>query len=799
MPFLFKTIRLRPARRAVLHGVLLTALLTAGLSACATGQSSAPDSAAIGEAERGVAQAPKDAPAHVRLGRLYLDAGRGREALRAFQKAASLDKNLADAYNGIGLYYMKVKKDWKAASKYFNLALSKDRMHREAQINLALMHVQMGNYDAKDAAEQVLKIDSNYAPAYLMLGRWHERREEYGKALEYYRKYVELQPDDVKAGNEVALNLLKLGRYEEAEAFVATSLHTFQRYGVLAQVFTQRGDYEKALQAFELYIEGLDEKERALYRDLTLVASAGEAWAYRGTPEANRPAFLRRFWLRHDPTLVTGGAQRQAEHYRRVWYARTYFGEKKFPWDRRGEVYIRYGEPDYRSTSKDIRTDAPPAVRRVQERIAYEMYGDRAVGVTFTGPIFPVQIDRSVEMDVKQAEEGTDSPDPEIISATQMGIAGQDTLGLSRWRPMVMGMDPGRIPWEVWVYTGIEDGIEVVFTDQNLSGVFDYAPTPVPGAEDYRRLREPGELSHMLATFNRLSPGVVVQRAVSATPERYNVAREADPIQFSYDVADFRGPGGMTRVEVYAAIPLGQLSPASTRDTALVVERIAALTDSAFDKVYRSKDQMVYAGEAGAGAVLMDQADLVAPPGSYTLAVQVAQKGTKRMQVYRRPVTVEGYPPGALRLSDLQVARQVGPAQPGETRFVKRGWKVSPAPGRSFYEGQPVFLYFEVYNLSLDGQGHSRFEVSYGVSGRQTRPLVVRALSGLSRLLGTEGAGEVTFRHERAGMEAFDADYVELDLKESGAGEYGMRVTVRDLLSGAGTQKETTLKIVPGR
>ncbi|OGG46856.1 MAG: hypothetical protein A3F84_00255 [Candidatus Handelsmanbacteria bacterium RIFCSPLOWO2_12_FULL_64_10] len=752
---------------------------------------------AVGEAE--VARAPRDARAHVRLGRLYLDAGRGREALRAFQKAVSLDKNLADAYNGIGLYYMSVKKDWKAASRYFNMALDRDWAHKEAQLNLALMHVQMGNYDTREAAERVLKIDPNHAPAYLMLGRWHEQREEYGKALEYYRKYVALQPDDVKVGYEVALNLLKLGRFEEAEAFVATSLHTFHRYGVLAQVFTRRGDYEKALQAFELYIEGLDEGERAVYRDLSLVASAAEVWAYQGTPEVRRPAFLRRFWLRHDPTLVTGGARRQAEHYRRVWHARAYFGEKKFPWDRRGEVYVRYGEPDYRSSSKDINLEAPPAVRRVQERIAYELYRDRAVGVTFTGPIFPVQIDRSVEMEVRQAEEGTESPDPEVLTATQMGIAGQDTLGLSRWRPMVMGMDPGRIPWEVWVYTGIEDGIEVVFTDQNLSGVFDYAPTPTPGAEDFRRLRGPGELSNLLATFNRHAPGVVVQRAVSTTPEHYNVARGAEPIQFSYDVADFRGPEGTTRTEVYAAIPLGQLSPASTRDTALVVERIAALADSAFDRVYRSRDQMVYAGEAEAGAVLMDQADLLVPPGQYTLAVQVQQKGTKRMQVYRRPIRVEAYPPGSLKLSDLQVARGVSPAKPGETRFVKQGWKVSPAPGRSFYEGQAAFLYFEVYNLRQDDQGHTRFEVSYSVSGRQTRPLVVRALSGLGRLLGTEGAGEVTFRHERAGSEGMDADYVELDLRESGAGEYLVRVTVRDLLSGTGAQKETTFRVVPGR
>lgn len=110
-----------------------------------------------------------------------------------------------------------------------------------------------------------------------------------------------------------------------------------------------------------------------------------------------------------------------------------------------------------------------------------------------------------------------------------------------------------------------------------------------------------------------------------------------------------------------------------------------------------------------------------------------------------------------------------------------------------------MFLYFEVYNLTIDGQGKTRFEVAYSVGTKQSRPLVVRALSGLSRLLGTEAGGEVTFRHERAGTEAFDADYVELDVKESGPGDYVVRITVRDLIAGTGAQKETTFRVVPGK
>lgn len=67
------------------------------------------------------------------------------------------------------------------------------------------------------------------------------------------------------------------------------------------------------------------------------------------TTEANE--WLRQFWVEHDPTPTTDENEFKDEHKRRVRHAIHFFGQGSRggpPWDERGEVYIRYGEPDER-------------------------------------------------------------------------------------------------------------------------------------------------------------------------------------------------------------------------------------------------------------------------------------------------------------------------------------------------------------------------------------------------------------------------------------------------------------------
>lgn len=65
---------------------------------------------------------------------------------------------------------------------------------------------------------------------------------------------------------------------------------------------------------------------------------------------AERDAWIETFWLYLDPTPTTPENERRAEHEMRVNAARRLFSIRREPgWDRRGEIYIRFGEPDART------------------------------------------------------------------------------------------------------------------------------------------------------------------------------------------------------------------------------------------------------------------------------------------------------------------------------------------------------------------------------------------------------------------------------------------------------------------
>jgi GWxTD domain-containing protein len=69
-----------------------------------------------------------------------------------------------------------------------------------------------------------------------------------------------------------------------------------------------------------------------------------------------RTAFLERFWIRRDPTPSTPENEFRDQFRERVEFALVWFKAVNIrePWDARGTVYIKFGEPDVRQDSVDF-------------------------------------------------------------------------------------------------------------------------------------------------------------------------------------------------------------------------------------------------------------------------------------------------------------------------------------------------------------------------------------------------------------------------------------------------------------
>ncbi|MDA0745950.1 MAG: GWxTD domain-containing protein, partial [bacterium] len=533
----------------------------------------------------------------------------------------------------------------------------------------------------------------------------------------------------------------------------------------------------------------LPPEEQAFYEDISLVGLPHEIRAYQSTTPETSEAFLRTFWLRKDPFKTSGGAMRRAEHYRRVWYARTFFGKKKFPYDRRGEVYIRYGEPDFQSAWNDLNAQIPLDVQRVQEKMAYQLYGEKSLSMTFVGPVYPIRTEQVSETSYSNSAYATTSQPLQTMD--------EASLGLERYKPISISGDWSSVPWSVWIYTDIDGGMEVSFTDDFHSGIYEFAPAPTLSGNDIRELnmQRDGPMRKMINQINMHSPAALIARIASKEPERYNFAA-LEPMDFYYEALSFRGENGTVDVQVNIGLPIDKVARPEDIDTTVVIERRVALIDGRAGKLAKRRDDLaipISDESRSSNLMAMDRVDLQVTSGVYELAVEAWRKNTDMLQVYRQTVDLPNYHSDRLMLSDLQIAQRIVEIAEGAGSVFQRGTlDILPAPARTFREGEPLFVYFEIYNLSRDDFGNTRYEVSYEV--RATASTDASGFTLMPRIRNRSGEA-IEVRYEQIGTEESVADFVELDLGKANPGRYELRMVVKDLNNEKEATRESIFKI----
>jgi hypothetical protein len=271
-----------------------------------------------------------------------------------------------------------------------------------------------------------------------------------------------------------------------------------------------------------------------------------------------------------------------------------------------------------------------------------------------------------------------------------------------------------------------------------------------------------------------------------------------DPVQFYYDFAHFRADeAGKTRLEVYLGVPhrYGRFQP-ETGETRMQVERIVGLLDEEAGAVYRRRGELRHraAGDvSGAGAGFVpDVVSLDVPPGLYRMEVEVVDRHTGRKGRYRQLVPVDDYTEPGLLLSELQLAWRVT-ANPSPGRFGKGELEVVPIPSRTIGTGQGIFVYYEIYNLSRDAFGQTRYRVEYTVSPRKggsSRGIITQLVKVLS-----SDRQEVAVGYDQLGHTDSERAYTELDLARAEPGKHYLTVTVTDLNSKETQSRKATFLV----
>ncbi len=502
------------------------------------------------------------------------------------------------------------------------------------------------------------------------------------------------------------------------------------------------GDADAAAGAFRYALSLMSPGERSAFQNIGHLLTEEAEESYLAFEAGHRGEYERRFWSQSDPLLITGANEFWLEYMARMAY-----------------VDFRFGIPERRMRGWDT--------ERGSIHLRY-------------GP--PVR-------------RATYSPSARVGDPSGWGAI-----------------------TEVWTYG--KEGPVFVFQRN-------------PG---YRRARLAPDFAWFAEEYREQRPAAVHSDLV---PEIVDL-----PLQ----VARFRGAGGGVDLGIYAALPGAVTAVAAA--AADVAEADVAEADVAEAE---ARDSAAEAGETGdrldnqVGVFVQDERgrqirrdvrdravpgagdgdderplaaseveswELGVPAGeNYTVRVEALVAASApgsggdrlnegRAAVGRVNIGPRSFPSGELALSDILMADALERQTP--TPEGRSDYRIRANPAMAFAPGDPVHLYFEIYDLVPDAEGYAAYEVEVSVVLEE----IEREGAALRLLLGEladrwgfsrEGAdqAEIRFtREERVRARDLVPEDFRLEIPDPPPGRYDLTVTVRDRNSDRQTEARRTFHVV---
>jgi len=291
-------------------------------------------------------------------------------------------------------------------------------------------------------------------------------------------------------------------------------------------------------------------------------------------------------------------------------------------------------------------------------------------------------------------------------------------------------------------------------------------------ALDYSLLHFTNEDRQHAAHVDSVAPAVVFS-------EDYKAKSLPAALSFSC----FQGQAGKTRTEIYFGGLYRDLKFIKSRQgyQADLRGEIAILDDGyemvAGDSIWENC-VLPNLADTDSGD-FVGQANFILPPAKYHLLFRLQNQAGDQVGNLNYALDVAAFPKNALSLSDLQLSPAIHKAE-GAHRFVKNGYYVEPLPNLAIPKNKPLFVYFEIYNLTLDKNGETNYQIDY-------RVFVLKSKGG---------EHSITLSTNRQGSAAKQVEHVELNLEKFGRHDLELEIIVTDLLTKQKVSSKLPFKIV---
>ena len=745
------------------------------------------------------------------LGITHYETGDDREAAKQLRIAVRHARKNPDVHLALGRTYMRMKNRMVDARKSLKQALRYDPEHSEVHYFLGIAYMAQSKRDpaaplyvmqARRSFSRAAAANPLHPDAYYQLGLSYENpSRDYKKALALFYRQLMIKPDHRDALYHLERCSYLLKQYQggielltqvvdvhggDVPDYVHTLINKLE-----ATMLQSQNRFAEADAAYEEFLAGAAPEERAHYMDLAYVTSEEEYRQYEKLEsEEEKAEFSRRFWAARDPKPATAVNERLVEHYRRVMHAREHFARGQQPWDRRGGIYIRYGEPDDlqhfimqtgENAMKNYQPTGDARIDAIRERnfiLRYRLKIDNA-GMTWSDPATRGTRDPDAGDYLPDLEAQQDAYSNIVSSSVRGGFGNSDPVQAGSARAQSLGFLA-----ESWVY--LEHDLELFFVDQVGVGKYDY-PLQVHETNITEAVVQ-----------DKYHPRRIAAALIKKTPESYEFDYGGGLLRFMYDIVSYKGADDLAEVEIAYMVPAGQLETVEDgKGMRTWLDSHMVFQDDDYNRVAQTSRRIgpidrprVSVSDKDVGIELhTGMMDMAAPAGRYRAAIEVRDEATRRIGIFEQEYTVPGYTGDALMLSDIKLAVSIAPADSADGPdglFIRNGLEIVPNPARLYQRTDPVHLYYEIYNLALDESGRSSYQMELEVKHKdRPRNLFWRVLKGIDRLVRrTDNEQSVLMVFENEGDRADEYSYTSIDTGATPTGAYEMTVRVKDLHSG---------------
>lgn len=330
------------------------------------------------------------------------------------------------------------------------------------------------------------------------------------------------------------------------------------------------------------------------------------------------------------------------------------------------------------------------------------------------------------------------------------------------------GRNPLNHSKEFWVYPQFH----FVFEDRFLSGNYSFAWGDRP-ENDYKE---------------------IYKEIIKKVPDYYQLIPDSQTFDIPLDIVAFQGQNGKTELEFCYGIPIRAIE---SRGNNFHLQHGLFLFDKSWRPVVqRSQDVAFPASETVAvnsSSYYNDRERIELAPGDYYFAFEFEdRRSTKRASIHQS-IAVDTFSFQKFEMSDVLFATELIPPSlnvpPSRSDF-----KITPNPLRIYRKGEPVIIYFELYQLRTGTDEQTRFQIEYQIG------IDFQSLPSLTKLMTNMGlkkrTGEVTSSYEFSGGSATELHYQKIMLDPNLTGKIVLAVKATDLRTGEAVEKREKFTMV---